>query len=63
MKNYNNVPINRYDSLNSWKLVDKYFSESLVQEDDALINARESGISTTMPNAEVSSTQGALLEI
>ncbi|MCD8798110.1 O-methyltransferase [Mammaliicoccus sciuri] len=63
MKNDNNVPVNRYDSLDSWKLVDKYFSEALVQEDDALIDARESGVSTTMPNAEVSSTQGALLGI
>ena len=63
MKNDNNVLVNRYESLDSWKLVDKYFSEALVQEDDALINARESGVSTTMPNAEVSSTQGALLGI
>lgn len=41
--------------------MDDYFTNSLVIEDEALISARESGVATTMPNAEVAATQGALL--
>ncbi|WP_428965892.1 hypothetical protein [Micromonospora fluostatini] len=41
--------------------VDGYFVDTLVGEDDALVAARESGRSTTMPRAEVAPNQGKLL--
>lgn len=53
--------VNRYESTTSWKDVDDYFTSHLVQEDPALVAARESGSETTMPNAEVAPNQGALL--
>lgn len=55
--------INHYESLDSWNAVDTYFTENLVNEDEALRVARKSGESTTMPNAEVSASQGALLAL
>ncbi len=55
------VKINHYESLDSWKAVDSYFTENLVHEDEALATARTSGSLTTMPNAEVSANQGSLL--
>jgi len=55
------VPVNRYASAPAWRAVDEYFSAALVDEDDALVAARESGARTTMPNAEVAANQGALL--
>jgi predicted O-methyltransferase YrrM len=55
------TPINRYASAEEWRAVDDYFVATLVPEDDALVAARESGVKTTMPNAEVAPNQGALL--
>ncbi|UNX56400.1 class I SAM-dependent methyltransferase [Georgenia sp. TF02-10] len=54
-------PANRYGSLPAWRAVDDYFVRSLVAEDEVLAAARESGRSTTMPGAEVTPNQGALL--
>lgn len=54
-------PPNRYASSNAWRDVDDYYEQALSLEDPALVAARESGPSTTMPNAEVSPAQGALL--
>lgn len=55
--------INHYESLESWNAVDTYFTENLICEDEALRTARKSGEKTTMPNAEVSASQGALLAL
>lgn len=55
------TPVNRFDSLPAWREVDDYFADALAAEDDTLVAARESGAATTMPNAEVSANQGALL--
>jgi len=55
------VPANRYASAPEWRAVDDYFTAALVPEDAALIAARESGVHTTMPNAEVAANQGAFL--
>ncbi|MFG1610999.1 O-methyltransferase [Actinoplanes sp. NPDC049265] len=43
--------------------MDAYFVETLVDEDDALVEARESGRLTTMPQAEVAPNQGKLLSL
>ncbi|MFE9247280.1 O-methyltransferase [Nocardiopsis sp. NPDC006938] len=53
--------MNRYESTSAWRDVDDYFIEALVSEDEALVAARESGATTTMPNAEVAANHGALL--
>lgn len=55
------APVNRYESAAAWREVDDYFAGILTPEDSALIAARESGVETTMPNAEVAPNQGALL--
>lgn len=52
-----------YESDDLWRAVDSYFVETLVDEDDALVEARESGHSTTMPQAEVAPNQGKLLAL
>ncbi|MFC4244632.1 O-methyltransferase [Gryllotalpicola reticulitermitis] len=57
------VPVNRYASLASWRDVDDYFADALVDEDAALAAARDSGAETTMPNAEVAPNQGAFLAL
>lgn len=54
---------NRYASAPAWRAVDEYFATAFVDEDDALVSARESGARTTMPNAEVAANQGALLAL
>lgn len=54
---------NRYPAAQAWHEVDQYFAGSLVDEDAALITARESGAETTMPNAEVAANQGAFLAL
>src|SRR5690625_1425691 len=54
---------NRYESPVAWREVDDYFTNSLVREDEALVEARLSGARTTMPNAEVAANQGALLSL
>lgn len=59
----NHQPLaNRYDAAPAWRVVDDYFA-TLVDEDAALVAARESGARTTMPNAEVAANQGALLAL
>jgi len=55
------APVNRYASAPAWRAVDEYFAAALVDEDGALVAARESGARTTMPNAEVAANQGSLL--
>ncbi|WP_316519966.1 O-methyltransferase [Kitasatospora brasiliensis] len=50
-----------YASEEDWREVDAYFVDTLVPEDEALIEARESGRRTTMPQAEVAPNQGKLL--
>lgn len=52
-----------YDAERSWREVDAYFVNTLVDEDDALVEARESGALTTMPRAEVAPNQGQLLSL
>lgn len=52
-----------YESEQAWHQVDRYFAETLVPEDEALIAARESGRGTTMPRAEVAPNQGRLLAL
>ena len=55
--------VNRYRAEDRWRDVDTYFTEALVDEDAALVEARLSGARTTMPNAEVAANQGALLAL
>lgn len=55
------MPANLYPAADEWQAVDRYFTSTLVGEDDALITARASGAETSMPNAEVSANQGAFL--
>lgn len=55
------TPVNRYPAAPAWQAVDNYFAKALVEEDMALVAARESGQETTMPNAEVAPNQGAFL--
>jgi predicted O-methyltransferase YrrM len=52
-----------YESDALWREVDAYFVETLIAEDDALVQARESGRLTTMPRAEVAANQGKLLAL
>lgn len=52
-----------YDAERSWREVDAYFVNTLIDEDDALVEARESGALTTMPRAEVAPNQGQLLSL
>lgn len=55
------APANGYASAREWRTVDDYFAGAFEHEDDALQHARESGEQTTLPNAEVTANQGALL--
>jgi predicted O-methyltransferase YrrM len=52
-----------YESDPLWREVDSYFVETLIDEDSALTQARESGFLTTMPRAEVAPNQGKLLAL
>ena len=52
-----------YESEAGWREVDAYFVDTLVDEDDALAGARESGHRTTMARAEVAPNQGKLLAL
>jgi len=52
-----------YESEAGWREVDAYFVDTLVDEDDALAGARESGRRTTMARAEVAPNQGKLLAL
>jgi predicted O-methyltransferase YrrM len=49
--------------LPEWSTVDDYFSDALVAQDAALLEARASGARTTLPNAEISPNQGAFLHL
>lgn len=60
-RNSQQTPVNHYESSAPWREVDAYFTDALVDEDAALVAARDSGHRTTMPNAEVAANQGALL--
>ncbi len=53
--------VHRDESSAAWRAVDEYFASSLVPEDHSLVVARRSSAGTTMPNAEVTANQGALL--
>lgn len=50
-----------YESEKAWRDVDAYFVSTLVPQDQALIDARDSGQRTTMPQAEVAPNQGKFL--
>lgn len=50
-----------YTSEAAWREVDSYFVSTLVPEDQALVDARDSGVRTTMPQAEVAPNQGKFL--
>lgn len=52
-----------YESEQGWREVDAYFADTLVSEDQALVDARASSLRTTMPQAEVASNQGRFLAI
>jgi len=52
---------NRYESATAWRDVDAYFTKALITEDDVLIQARDSSVKTTLPNAEVAANQAAFL--
>lgn len=55
------VPVNRYASAPAWRAVDAFFTDALLDEDAALVAARESSTRTTLPHAEVAANQGAFL--
>lgn len=64
MDTFNTPPaVNRYQANDNWLAVDEYFNSTLVQEEDALIAARDTGTLSTMPNAEVAANQGAFLKL
>ncbi|GAA2182632.1 O-methyltransferase [Brooklawnia cerclae] len=46
-----------------WEAVDRLFIDRLVDEDEALVAARESSARTAMPQADVAPNQGAFLSI
>ena len=52
-----------YESLDAWRRVDGYFAELLVDEDDALVHAREASHRAGLPMHEVAANQGALLAL
>jgi predicted O-methyltransferase YrrM len=52
-----------YDGESIWSQVDDYFTDRLVNEDHALVAARESSALTVMPQADVSPSQGAFLSV
>lgn len=52
-----------YNGDERWREVDRYFVDRLVEEDDALVRARESSSRTVMPEADVAPNQGAFLAL
>jgi predicted O-methyltransferase YrrM len=52
-----------FGAMTDWNAVDHYFSDTLITEDEALREARSATKSSTMPGAEVTATQGALLAL
>lgn len=51
------------ESDSTWREVDAYFIDTLVPQDEALLEARASCRRTTMPQAEVAPNQGRLLAL
>jgi predicted O-methyltransferase YrrM len=49
--------------MTDWSTVDQYLSDTLITEDDALRDARLATREATMPGAEVTPAQGALLAL
>jgi len=52
-----------YQGERIWRDVDRYFIDHLIDEDDALTNARLSSARTVMPEADVAPNQGAFLSV
>ena len=52
-----------YASLDQWRAVDDYFVSTLVDEDDALAQARSDSRDAGLPDHEVAPNQGALLSL
>ncbi|WP_285728259.1 O-methyltransferase [Psychromicrobium xiongbiense] len=52
-----------YEGEEIWRSVDQYFIDHLVNEDDALRQARLSSTRTVMPEADVAPNQGAFLSV
>lgn len=52
-----------YESLEQWRAVDDYFVSTLVEEDDALVRARDDSRAAGLPDHEVAPNQGALLSL
>ncbi len=52
-----------YESQEQWRDVDRYFVETLVDEDDALVAARRDCRAAALPDHEVAANQGALLAL
>jgi predicted O-methyltransferase YrrM len=52
-----------YEGEDRWRAVDEYFVSALIDEDEALVAARMSSGSSSMPRAEVAPNQGALLSL
>ena len=52
-----------YQGEEIWRDVDRYFIDHLVDEDDALAQARTSSSRTVMPEADVAPNQGAFLSV
>jgi predicted O-methyltransferase YrrM len=52
-----------YESMEQWRQVDDYFVDTVVDEDAALAQARQSCRSAGLPDHEVAPNQGALLSL
>jgi predicted O-methyltransferase YrrM len=52
-----------YESSEQWRRVDEYFVATLIDEDDALIAARQDCRTADLPDHEVAANQGALLAL
>jgi predicted O-methyltransferase YrrM len=52
-----------YESSEQWRRVDEYFVATLINEDDALIAARQDCRTADLPDHEVAANQGALLAL
>jgi predicted O-methyltransferase YrrM len=52
-----------YESAEQWRVVDDYFVDTLVDEDEPLRQARLTSAQSSMPRAEVAPNQGALLAL
>lgn len=52
-----------YKSSEQWQIVDDYFVKALIDEDDALLQARLDCRDANLPDHEVAANQGALLSL